>query len=270
MAKHNKKRNTMFIYETLIREVVKQSVNKNTAKRDIAIGILKEYFKKDTQLRQELDLYRTLLETKGLPSNLAERLVAETVKQHRRVDQKKLFSEQSAAISAINKKISKSVFSNFVPNYKDLATISQVFADATKPKRKVMLENRLVQRLSSAQNERSEGKGVSPLVVKSFVKRFNKEYTNLLDEQKELLSKYIGSFADDAIEFNFYLNEEIGRLKEAVSKGFDNKEVQGDAQISEKLKAVEKVLSEFSQKPLDQEGMTTVLKIQALAKELSE
>ena len=70
MAKHNKKRNTMFIYETLIREVVKQSVNKNTAKRDIAIGILKEYFKKDTQLRQELDLYRTLLETKGLPLSL--------------------------------------------------------------------------------------------------------------------------------------------------------------------------------------------------------
>ena len=270
MAKHNKKRNTMFIYETLIREVVKQSVNKDIDKRDIAIGILKECFKKDTQLRKELDLYRTLLETKGLPTKLAERLVTETVKQHGRVDQKQLFSEQSAAISAINKKISKSVFSNFVPNYKDLATISQVFADATKPKRKVMLENKLVQRLSSAENKHSEEKAVSPLVVKSFVNRFNKEYNNLLEEQKELLSKYIGSFADDAMEFNFYLNEEIGRLKEVVAKGFDNEEVHGDPKMGEKLKAVQRVLFEFSQKPLDKEGMATVLKIQALAKELSE
>ncbi|MCP4922878.1 MAG: hypothetical protein GY915_02440, partial [bacterium] len=175
MAKHNKKRNTMFIYETLIREVVKQSVNKNTDKRNVAIGIIKEYFKKDTQLRQELDLYRTLLETKGLPSNLAERLVTETVKQHGKVDQKKLFNEQSAAISAINKEISKSVFSNFVPNYKDLATISQVFADATKPKRKVMLENKLIQRLSSPDDNRTQEKGVSKLVVKSFISRFNNE-----------------------------------------------------------------------------------------------
>ena len=270
MAKHNKKRNTMLIYETLIREVVKQSVNKDIDKRDIAIGILKECFKKDTQLRKELDLYRTLLETKGLPTKLAERLVTETVKQHGRVDQKQLFNEQSAAISAINKKISKSVFSNFVPNYKDLATISQVFADATKPKRKVMLENRLVERLSSADSERAEGKGVSTLVVKSFVNRFNQEYHGLLDEQKELLSKYIGSFADDALEFNFYLNEEVGRLKEAVSKGFDDKEVQGDPKISEKLKAVQQVLFEFSQRPVDKEGIATVLKIQALAKELSE
>ena len=270
MAKHNKKRNTMFIYETLIREVVKQSVNKNTDKRNVAIGIIKEYFKKDTQLRQELDLYRTLLETKGLPCNLAERLVTETVKQHGKVDQKKLFSEQSAAISAINKEISKSVFSNFVPNYKDLATISQVFADATKPKRKVMLENKLIQRLSSPDDNRTQEKGVSKLVVKSFVSRFNNEYNNLLDEQKELLSKYIGSFTDDATEFNFYLNEELGRLKAALASGLKDEEVCHDSNLTNKLKAVEEVLCEFAQKPMDKEGMATVLKIQALAKELSE
>jgi len=268
MAKHNKKRNTMFIYETLIREVVKQSVNKDTAKRDIAIGVLKEYFKKGTQLRTELDLYRTLLETKGITPKLAERLVNETVKQHGRVNQKRLFSEQSAAISAINKQISKSVFSNFVPNYKDLATISQIFSDTTKPKKKVMLENKLIQRLADPESASSSVKGVSTLVLKSFVKRFNDEYGSLLDEQKELLSKYIGSFADDGTEFNFYLNEELGRLKETVAKGFTDDEVRDDAGTMEKLKAVENILAEFARKPLDNEGMITVLKIQGLAKEL--
>ena len=33
MAKHNKKRNTAFIYEALVREIVKQSVAKNEQKR---------------------------------------------------------------------------------------------------------------------------------------------------------------------------------------------------------------------------------------------
>jgi len=33
MPKHNKKRNTAFIYEVLLREIVKQSVAKNNKKR---------------------------------------------------------------------------------------------------------------------------------------------------------------------------------------------------------------------------------------------
>ena len=33
MSKHNKKRNTAFIYEALVREVVKQSIAKNKQKR---------------------------------------------------------------------------------------------------------------------------------------------------------------------------------------------------------------------------------------------
>ena len=55
MAKHNKKRNTAFIYEALVREIVKQSVAKNNEKRNIAIQIMKEVFAPKTELRRELD-----------------------------------------------------------------------------------------------------------------------------------------------------------------------------------------------------------------------
>ena len=61
MAKHNKKRNTAFIYEVLIREIIKQTINQNKEKRNIAIGVIKEIFKKGTVLRQELNLYKALL-----------------------------------------------------------------------------------------------------------------------------------------------------------------------------------------------------------------
>ena len=131
-----------------------------------------------------------------------------------------------------------------------------------------MLESKLIQRLASPEAQASNMKRVSTLVVKNFVKRFNDEYGSLLEEQKELLSKYIGSFADDGTEFNFYLNEELGRLKKTVAKGFDGDDVREDTATMEKLKAVEDILVEFAQKPLDREGMITVLKIQGLAKEL--
>ena len=179
MAKHNKKRNTMFIYETLLREVVKQSIKKDRAKRDIAITLLKEHFPKGTALGQELELYKTLLHTRNLTEKMAEKLIDEAVKQHAKINQKVLFAEQSAVIAAINKKISRGVFANFVPNYKDLATVAQIFSDTLKPKSKVLLENRLMQRLATPTSQGDSAPGVSRLVVKNFIKRFNDEYEGL-------------------------------------------------------------------------------------------
>ena len=95
MAKHNKKRNTAFIYEALVREIVKQSVAKNNDKRNAAIQIMKEAFAPRTELRKELDLYKTLMENNDLQEKIAEKILVETKTQHTRVNQEQLFKEQS-------------------------------------------------------------------------------------------------------------------------------------------------------------------------------
>ena len=52
MAKHNKKRNTAFIYEALVREVIRQTIKKNTPQRNKAIKILKENFGKNSEAKK--------------------------------------------------------------------------------------------------------------------------------------------------------------------------------------------------------------------------
>ena len=64
--KHNKKRNTAFLYECLIRELTKAIVQENKSKQTIVKGLLKEFFSKGKALKQELDIYRSLLESKEL------------------------------------------------------------------------------------------------------------------------------------------------------------------------------------------------------------
>ena len=268
MPKHNKKRNTAIIYELLVREVVKQSIAENKEKRNVAISILKEFFRKGTELRKELNLYKTLLETSQLPEKLAEKLLTETLRQHSAIDQKKLFKEQSAAISKINKMISKDVFSNFVPNYKDLATIAQMFSSNLAPKSKVLLENRILHTLTSNGRKTKNSARVPNLVMKSFVGRFNETYKDMLEEQREILSKYINSFIDNGTEFKFYLNEEIGRLKELVENSYTIDEIKGDETLKSKLREVQSLLNKFNGSPIDKEKLTQLLKIQTLAREL--
>jgi len=268
MAKHNKKRNTAFIYEVLIREIVKKTINGNKEKRNVVIGTIKEIFKKGTVLRQELDLYKTLLETNDLNERVAEKLVFEVAKRHKQLDKKEIFKEQSNAISTINKQISKNVFNNFVPNYKDLATIAQIFGDSTDPKTKVLLETKIISTLSHRALKEESPQKTSSLVVKTFTKRFNQTYSNLLKEQKALLSQYVSSFQDNGTEFKFYINEEIERLKGVITNSYDLEDIKQDLNLKTKLDEVSNLLNNFNKQPIDKEKILQILKVQDLAKEL--
>lgn len=174
-------------------------------------------------------------------------------------------------ISKINKELSKDVFTTFVPNYKNLATLHQVFNNLDlSAKERVLLEEETLQLMieGTQQVEKKELKHIDNLVFKSFVERFNNEYTGLLEEQKTLLSRFIASGVGEDLEFQIYLNTEIGRLKEEVSSAKDTKEFIEDNEMTEKADQVLGLLETFSQKPLEDGDLKKILKIQELAREI--
>ena len=109
---------------------------------------------------------------------------------------------------------------------------------------------------------------MSTLVVKTFTKRFNDSYSTLLESQKQLLSNYISSFADNGLEFNFFLNEEIGRLKEVVTSAQTLEETQNDETIKENLSKVYDILESVKDEPIGKNVLYKVLQIQQLEKEI--
>ena len=97
-------------------------------------------------------------------------------------------------------------------------------------------------------------KSVDNIVYKSFVSKFNEEYSSVLpSEQKELLGKYVSSFADNGIEFKVYMNEEIGRLKERVMKSLDCEEISKDSEMKKSTNEVYALLENAPKKPIDEE-----------------
>ena len=53
--KHNKKRNTAFLFESLVREMTKAVVNKDMEGKQKVLSIIKEHFHKGTELYKEGD-----------------------------------------------------------------------------------------------------------------------------------------------------------------------------------------------------------------------
>ena len=111
---------------------------------------------------------------------------------------------------------------------------------------------------------------VDGLLLKTFVEKFNKKYSGtLLAEQQELLSRYIASFADNSLSLKMYLNDEIARLKEAVSAAQDNDIFTNDADMSNKAQQILERLESFATEEISEHVLLTVLKTQKLVEEIN-
>jgi len=267
--RHNKKRNTAFIYETLSRELTKAIVDKDSSRKATVLTIIKEGFGGNSILAEELSLYKHLLETRNIHENLAERIMQETKSAYSKLDSTEIFDAQSRMIAAINKQLGQDVWSNFVPNFKSLASVNAIFNTKTPMKSKVLFEQAIVDAMSAEETltESDKMESLDNLTYNSFIKKFNEKYTTLLKEQKDLLNQYITSFADDGFELRIYLNEELERLKSLISDASQNTI---EPLISQKLNEVSEYLEEFRKREFTDNDLNKVLKTQELVQELTQ
>jgi len=260
--KHNKKRNTAFVFESLVKEITAAIIKNDVDRKNKAVSIVRKHFQPGSALRQHLDCYKSLYENQGLERETCERILREANISARMIDPHGLFKQQTELINDINKELDPTVFNNFVPNYKTLATIDQIFSIKTAPKTKVMLENQIISSMSQSLEE-SSSSDIDTLTLTTFINKFNEKYSDtLLDEQKELLNYYITSFVDNAVELKMFLNEELARLKAEI----DTVE---DSNLNDKKELISEKLNSFQNTEINENLLLTVLKTQELVKELS-
>lgn len=266
--KHNKKRNTAFLYEALVQELTKSVVEKNEERKQKIVSILKEHFSKGKILYAELSTYRTITEAKNLDIEMAKKLFFETRLDYESLPKDAIFRDQTRLINKINKKLGASVFSNFVRNYKDIASISQIFNNTVPAKQRVLLEQNIISEMSSETQEPAKMLPIDNITYKTFINKFNEKYGNsLLEEQKDLLTNYLVSFSDNGISLKIYLNEELDRIREKVEICSEIKEIREDKQMLHKTNKILEKLELFKEKQFDQKMLGELLKIQHFVNE---
>mgnify|MGYP003123279306 FL=1 len=267
--RHNKKRNTALVYESLIREATVSIIKNDNKRKDKVFEIIKKHFKQDSVLFAHLQCYRSLYENQGIPKNTCEKILKEAKLASKLIDFNGLFKQQTELINDINTELSPEVFNNFVPNYKTLATIDQIFSTKLSPQKRVMLEEKVIDEMvnSGPTNETTEA--TDDMTIKFFTQKFNEKYSTVLsEEQKTLLSLYISSFADNAVELKTFLNEEIHRLKSIIGESLQEDMISSDDEMIEKTNKIVEKLESFKSTNIDDNILLTILKTQELAREL--
>jgi len=268
--KHNKKRNTAFVFESLLREATVAIIKNDTDKQHKVVQIIKKHFTADSELKKHLECYRSLYENQSLNTEISEKILTEAKMASRLIDPHGLFKKQTELINDINTTLSPSVFSNFVPNYKTLATIDQIFCDKLPPKTRVMLESTIVENMTKNAPENVVNEEIDNTTVSCFVGKFNEKYSETLsEEQKQLLSHYITSFTDNAVSLKMFLNEEIVRLKDAIVESSSDEIFAEDTEMKQKASQIIEKLEGFKKAQINDDILLTVLKTQELVKEMS-
>ena len=266
--KHNKKRNTAFVFEALAREATVAILKGDIDRKTKVVSIVRKHFTGDSLLKKDLECYRSLYENQNIDEATSKKIVEAVMAAKRLIDPDGLFKQQTEVINDINKELSPQTFNNFVPNYKSLATIAKMF-NTNSPKQSVMLESKIIEGMVGKVEEQTM-QPIDSLTFATFTKSFNAKYgSSLLSEQKELLNHYISSFSSDELETKIYLNRELGRLKQSLTEAIQIEEIANDPEMIRKTNEIKQRLDGLSKETkLNESTLLTILRTQELVKEI--
>lgn len=205
--RHKKKRNTLLLYEFLLRHMVEGIVTDDNGRIEKVLSIIKRRFKPGTELYKEWRLMRTLSRTAGVDETTANAIIRETRDAVRRYDKKKLDIEKSNLIKEINHTFGKDFYDIAVDNYRTFAMIQMLFegwrttgvpnismiADYEKKLHDLLIEERNIE-FTQPDPE------VDALVVKLMVEKLNRNYARSLSRlQRSILGHYVFECSDDSL-----------------------------------------------------------------------
>jgi len=230
MIKHSKYKNTGILFELLVRQATSDLMSKKDPQ---AVKIIKKYFT-NTELNREYNLYNTVLNSPKLNETKAEILITTIIEQAKKLDRDKLGKEKYNLIREIKKHYDiEDFFKTKVDTYKVYGAVftlieSQISKQYSDTKQIITNKLTLLEHVTKESlTERKvaskvveefmkEDKEIRALAYKILIEKFNDKYSNLSDEQRELLKEYINNISD-TVQLRSYLNEKLTEVKSQIS-----------------------------------------------------
>ena len=230
--KHSKYKNTAILFEMLVRKLTSETL---TSDKTVTVEIIKKYFGKNTVLSKELQLYNSLIKESFKSEAQTLEFIRSCKAAHTKLNKSTLRRQRYNLVKEISENFDFQKISKIrINNYKELASVYKIFeySDSDNPKEILECKNVIVEHMSSVKNitdkknivlekYKKHDKDVRLLAYKLLVDKFNKKYSTLDENQKQVLNKYI-VHVNDTESLKLYLESILpnikNELKEQVSK----------------------------------------------------
>ena len=207
--KHSKIRNTGILFELLTRQITVDVLNND--EKGLAAKMMKTFFNKNTQLGKEYELYKVLTTENYKSEITANQLVDAVLSAHKKLGSSRLKREKYNLIKEIRKNYGiNDFFMARIPNYKVNASIYKLFYSsndsnpATETQSRFTVVEHITRKLISnkkrekaiTEGYKKQEKDLRLLAYGILVEKFNKKYSSLSKEQKNLLRENIKNISN--------------------------------------------------------------------------
>jgi hypothetical protein len=235
--RHSKFKNTGILFELLTKQVTADIIAGKDS--SVAKDLLYKYFRENTELGREWQLYSTLLNEKIKDEPHAERFFDVIMEARKKLNIRKL--------SLLKYDLIKEIKDNYpieemlkapVRNYRVLASIFKVFEDVVSSdckfdvKEVYQSKNCIVEhivdkpRVTHSEDElinyyQIQTEDIRLLTYKLLCEKFNEKYTSVLDEQQKMvLREYICNVANTN-NFDLFVKQKVIEIKKSLNEVVD-------------------------------------------------
>lgn len=273
--KHNKLKNTAILFECLVKQMTTDFMSSNHSP---ALQFIKKYFKEGTQLKKELNLYNNIINSKIKEENRFVNYIDEVLKLKKNIiNESKLSNEKYNIIKEIKSNYDiNNIFSYNVPNYKLAASIYKLFSGIAVNESldsfvntkfiiiKSILQNKITTPISELSILNEQSPEIKQMATKLLIEKFNKKYSKLSINQRNLLKEYINN-VENKNTLKFYVLDIIPK----ISKKINEVSKKQDDIIKIKLNEVNTTINNMSNiKVVTDEHIMTLMKTYELLKKL--
>lgn len=276
---HNKKRNSMLLYEFLVQTISKSLIDDDKKKSSAALKILRKHYKPGTQLYKEFRLINALAKTTVSSEHVAASILKEAKAAATSMDHDSLDREKSLLIRNINHNINdENFYDQHVNEYRVFATMQTLINEWKSPNKDLLkvaqYEDQIMKWLVTEKETPTEQTisedttGSARLLMKVMTKKLNEKYSGVLNEQqKSLIKAYAFSTAsDDLTSIKMKLQETKNELLALIEQY--SSEVQQNEYIKNKLSEAKVCLLSESLNAVDDETVTRFMLYSRLRDEL--
>ena len=282
--KHSKFKNTGFLFELLVRQITAEVMSSS---KSVAEKLLKEHFNSKQELSKELKLYQYLINEKYNSESKAEQFINTILEARKKIDEKKLTKEKYNLIKEIKETYNLDEFiKSPISNYKTLASIYKIFETVItdtqyEPTDIVSARFTIAENIinSSIQNKdvklkdavleeyRKQDDDLRAVSYKLLVESFNNKYSNLTNDQKDLLREYINNINNTG-KLSEYVSNEVTKLVEGLKEvGSKISDKVTKIKLAETIANIRKIKSV---KKIKEQHLSAMMMTYELLKELKE
>lgn len=271
--KHSKFKNTGILFELLVRQIASDTL---AGKNSPALEVIKNHFKKGTELSKELKMYQALTKETFDSQYKAQEFVNIILQERGNLNESILRRQKYNLIKSIKESfVMEDFFKYRVTNYREMASVYKLFehTQVTSPKEYVDCKNTILETITKKDVEivteatnkeyAAQPKEVRMLAYKFLIDSFNSKYTKLSESQKLILRNYINN-VDNSSKLRKFVVSEVKKLKAEFGKLKINDKVT-QIKLNETVNLIDNIISS---KVISETQVLSLLRYHELLQEL--